>query len=266
MKDRLKYISLAILFAMSIPTYAQLEYKVTYIQGNITIKDINLKVGDVFLSTDKIDFKNSDAIVKVCCSSEGKPVIFYGANVEKSGSKSLKENQRYLSSLGSSRGATSEMDIYVIKSFLSTPKLGIIDALRIPINTQEYPINEDSYFYLRFNYKGEEINKRLIMENDSILISNYIFNLPDIGDIQPDSLPVLFYFYNDLLEESTLIASKFYPLFIDIPNLKQDLAPILFNTEILQEDKIAVINDYLKMEYPGVFFPENSILSLLPEH
>ncbi|MGB3345608.1 MAG: hypothetical protein WBA61_16985 [Aequorivita sp.] len=264
MKSSLKCLSIAILIALSIPAYAQLEYKVTYIQGIITIKDTKLKVGDIFLSTDKIDFKNSDAIVKVCCSGEGKPVIFYGANVEKSGSKSLKENQQYLSSLGSSRGATKEMDINDFKSFLATPILGIIDTLRIPINTQEYPINDASYFYLRFNYNGEEINKRLSVENDAVLISNYIFNLPNIGDIQPSSLPVLFYYHNALLEQSTLITSDFYPVFIDSSQLKQGLAPVLYNTEILQEDKIKLISDYLKLEYTYVSFTEDSILNFLP--
>src|SRR5690606_18571578 len=131
------------------------------------------------------------------------------------------------------------------KNFLSIPRIGIIDTLRIPINKNEYPLDDTIFFYLRYNYNGEEINKKLIVESSTILISDYIFKVKEYGEVVPESLPLSLYFYNSILEQSTLITNNFYPVFIDINLLQSNLASIIINTELLLEDKIKIMEDYV---------------------
>jgi hypothetical protein len=219
-------------------------------------------MGDIFLYTEEMRFANNYGTLRVCCSPNGMPISFWGENFNKAKVKTPKEYLEYRVNLGALRNG-GKIIINEYKDFISIPKIGILDTLKIPLQIGELKVDENTYFYVRYKYKNKEINKKLICLNDTLLISNYIFELENIGQIQPDSYPISIYLYNDKKEESALLSHNFYPVFMDLSILKKDLSNIMNQQYLSSEDKLQIIEDYLAIEYSDIYFFKNNLNVLI---
>jgi len=265
MKLKIIFIAAIVLFLAYFPSYGQTSYTVTFIEGTVYVNNKILKIDDSFLSTDEMRFQNNYGALKVCCSPDGKPVNFWGENFGKSKAKTPKEYQNYIVALGTNRSGEN-LDIKGLKNFLSIPKIGVLDTLKIPINNSEFQVDENAFFYVRYKYKDKDINKKLISYNDTLSISNYIFELENTGPIQPDFYPISIYFYSTKNEDSTPLTHNFYPVFMDLSLLKKDLSNIINHQYLSFEDKLQIIEDYLALKYSDIyFFKDNLTVIILPK-
>lgn len=237
-------------------------YKVTFVQDTVFVNNKLLKMGDSFLNTDEVRFVNNYWILRVCCSPDGRPLPFWGENLKKVKANTLEEFQEYTVSLAADRNG-GEIDINGFKDFLSIPKIGILDTLKIPLKNSEFHVDENTFFYVRYKYRNKDINKKLISLNDTLLISNYIFELENIGPIQPDSFPISIYFYNVQTEDSKPLTKNFYPVFMDLSLLKNNLSNIINQQYLSSEDKLQIIEDYLALEYSDIYFFKDNLTVLI---
>jgi hypothetical protein len=262
MRLKIIFLTTIILLLAYFPSFGQTTYSVTFIEDTVYVNNKILKIHDSFLSTDEMRFQNNNGVLKVCCSPDGKPVNFWGENYNNSKAKTPKEHQNYIVSLGTNRSGEN-IDISGLKNFLSTPKIGILDTLKIPINNSVFEVNENAFFYVRYKYKGKDINKELISFNDTLLISNYIFELEKTGPIQPDFLPISIYLYNTQNEDSTPLTENFYPIFMDLTLLKNNLWNVINHQNLSSDDKLQIMADYLALEYSDIFFFKDNLSVLI---
>jgi hypothetical protein len=234
---------------------AQVIYEVKFIKDTVYVKNYQLRVGDFFYSNDStFSFKNKEGLLLVCLPECKKRKFFSAENVNKTQSKSLDEFEGLLK-LGSRNNNYSGLDIFT--EVLKYKKIGIIDTLKIPLKGSDLKIDKTNILYVSFKHKGKEINQILKSKNDFVIISREIFKLNNRIEIVPDELPISIYHYNATNKKNGLITSLFHPVFIDSKKLEKNMKYISSFNILNELEKQNYIKEYLKIEYPNLFFNLN---------
>lgn len=107
----------------------------------------------------------------------------------------------------------------------------IINKVKICIDSNNFPMNANNFFFINYDYNGESINKKLISVNDTLIISKKeIFTI----DGQPQNNPekVVFKLFYMSGEQANLM-SEFITILPDEEKLTEELLNIkqVFNDE-----------------------------------
>ena len=82
----------------------------------------------------------------------------------------------------------------------------IIEEVRMKIGKDAFPMNDETFFYVNYDYNGEEISKMLKFSNDTLIFSKAdIFVIDGKAIENPYSIEIKLYYRNELKEESTAI-------------------------------------------------------------
>jgi hypothetical protein len=130
-------------------------------------------------------------------------------------------------------------------------KYVVLDNQRIPIDRRNYPMDKDHFFFLRYIYKGEEINKKLAFSGDTLTIDKLNLLTVDGKPIPGADNTSIKLFYRKGTE--SLFISDFDLIFPDMKQLKKEIEIIL--TEIKEKPvktKIGEINSYINEFYGKV--------------
>ena len=258
-----KLIVLQIFLLSSLYSYGQQNYKVLYTDGNVFVNDSLITKGELIKDSEKIIFKNKKGVLKVCFDNCSKIKILSNYLFLKSKSKTISDYITYYESLGI-RG-NEVIKISELKDLLDISKVAVIDTLKISINNFNLPLDNSNYFYLRYNYLGDTINKKLETNNSELLINKDAFNIKNIGMIDTENCLLSLYHYNEIKKKSTLIISNFRIVFIDVQKIKNDIADIvkINNKSISFDEKLQFLSDYFKVDFPNTYINQNDLIGLL---
>lgn len=141
-------------------------YKVIKVSGNIVYKKNNksLAQGDLFPENEQIVFKTVDSKAAVISTIKGRFILAAGEEKK----SDVKANLLPASSNVSSRSGAVINIIDLQNAF--TGNYVVLGKSRIHINKDNFPMNEKSFFFLRYKYKGEEISKKLDFEGEKLIL------------------------------------------------------------------------------------------------
>jgi len=212
---------LLILTANIISVFGQNDFKVIRVNGDILIKsrNISLETGTVFYSNEDLLFKTDDATAAVINAQKGRLVIT-SRDHDLSAAKS-----NYLPSMYniSSRGGIilNNADLGSVFS----GKYVILERQGITLDKNAFPMDNNNFFFLRYTYKGETINKKLPFSGDTLLIEKKSLLTVDGNPIPgADNTKIKLYYRKG--NESILI-SEFDLIFPDMKQLEKEVGIIL---------------------------------------
>jgi hypothetical protein len=254
-------IILIVIFMTICNSYAQINYKVIYSDGNVFIKDSLIVKGYLLKETDSLTFKNGKGILKVCFSNCKKIKVLTGNIFSKINSQTISDYTTYYENLGV-RG-DSDKELLKLDNLYANTKVAILDTLKIAFNESQFVVNDSKFFFLRFLSGKRTYNIKLFTKNNTILIPKEAFS--DIeGNLPTHENNLTSIYYYDLLEQkSTLIAFDFRIVFISTKLLKKNLFKILNGTYLTIEEKKELVSHYFLVYYPDTFFSVNDIVKLL---
>lgn len=172
--------------------FSQEKFKVIKVNGTITLKakGISLQTGTVFAENEDLLFRSEDATAAVINSQKGR-LILTSRNHDLSGASS-----NYLPPMYNvaSRGFGSLISLSDLRNQFSD-KCAVLGRQLLEINPANFPMNKENFFFIRYIYKGEEINKKLDYSGDTLIIDKRTLYQVDGKPIQkPDNAQaVLFY-------------------------------------------------------------------------
>jgi hypothetical protein len=142
-------------------------------------------------------------------------------------------------------------------------KYVVLDKDAVFIDHNIYPIDNDHFFFFRYVYKGEEINKKLPSSSDTLIIDKKDLYTVDGKPIpSPDNTLIKLFYMNGA---SAMPVAEFDLIFPDTKQLAEEVKVILDTyTEKTPSQKISEINNYLTEEYGKVNHP--SLLSWLEKN
>jgi hypothetical protein len=242
MKTKLQ--TLILLFLFVAPLFSQEDFTVIKVNGSILLKarGISLETGTVFSAKEDLLFRSEDATAAVINAQKGR-IVLSSKNRDLSAASTNQMPSMY--SIGT-RGAVVPEE-FTLSSYFSGKHV-VLDKEMIEVDGIEYPMNSDQYFFLRYNYKGEEINKKLGFSGDTLCIDKTTLFTVD-GNPIPNAENTLIKLFYRKGKESVLI-SEFDLIFPDMDQLKKEVEIILSQISGKTTDgKVREIKSYLNDFY-----------------
>ncbi len=221
------------------------KYKVIKITGNIIYakNKKNVSQGDLFPETEKIEFKTPDSKAAIISTAKGRFILAPGADKSKT---TVKANLLPASNNVSSRSGAVNNILDLQNLF--TGNIVVLNKLKVSINKETYPMGDNSFFYLRYKYKGEEINKKLSYENDKLVFDKTELLMVDGKAISaPDENKYKLFYMSDsktstLINEFALITPNDETLKSEINIMLKEVEGKSYSEKV--DETIAYLNDF----------------------
>lgn len=235
----MRIIFTLVFLSQSLLSIAQ-TYSVIHVIGKIYNSKTNqyLKAGIKLDENSKLKFETPDAKAAVLSSTKGRYII------QNASEESAQNNLFYAlaSVLSPARGKMStragginnQMDFN--KKFGEGRTAWIGDVYKVSVSPIAYPIDENHFFYVSYEFNNETINKKITNRNDTLIFEKSDFYAVDEFPIDPRKTSNLVIYYYDV---SKKVSSKITS--IDFAIVGQDeLIEIINSLDELNESEVIV--------------------------
>jgi hypothetical protein len=247
------------LFVFSLGASGQEDFKVIKVNGSIIMKanNVSLQTGTVFSEKETLVFGTEDATAAVINEQKGR-MILTSKNHDLSAARS-----NYLPAMYnvSTRGGSMANLIDLQNHF--SGKYVVLDRSEIVLDEMNFPMDKDNFFFLRYTYKGEEINKKLDYSYDTLIIEKKSLYTIDGKPIpRPDNTAIRL-FYRD--GDKSIQINEFNLIFPDTKQLKEEVVVILDTMkERSIKEQVGEVNAYINELYGKVY--QQNLLSWLDKN
>jgi len=248
-----KYLLTLLVIGLTLFQAQAQDYKVIRVNGTIVAQSTksNLIRGTVFGEKEKFQYKTDDARAVVINTKKGKRYILKGTEADASyHNASLTPSAGNISSRAG--GLNNRLDL--MNHF--DGKYVILGELKVVINSAAFPMDKDHFFFIRYVYKGEKIDKELYYHNDTLIIIRDSLLQVDHKPIRNEDITEMKLYYVFKVDgefKKSIISSTFYPVFPKESDLKEEVEIVVdamkgkSDIEILQE-----ISSYISDAYGRV--------------
>ncbi|MCX6158859.1 MAG: hypothetical protein NTY74_12850 [Ignavibacteriae bacterium] len=231
-----------ILITLASTCFSQDCYTVMKVKGTVynSSKGKDVSAQDELCSSDKLVFKSSTSVVVVHSSSKGRFTLKSQAKDTKSEFACIMGDVLKQSGSGnlSSRGVTSLQDEFKENYF-------VIGALRIKVEDKNYPMNDNTFFYLRYKYNGEDVNKKLEYSADTLIFSKDKIYKVNENVVKEDDVEQVTLFFYDKINKTSAQISSFKLSFLEENEIKSEIQKIVEIASSLNKTKEETHKDAL---------------------
>jgi hypothetical protein len=215
-------VLLPVILLLACGLQAQINYKVIKVNGTIQYvrTGSQMALGDVFPENEDLSFATPNSRAAVINPEKGRFILTPQSASQLSGAKS-----NFLPAMSniSTRGGALNNLTAIQNQFDGT--LSILYEASWHINPYQFPQDDGRFFYLRFRYHGEEINKKLLHRENQLVFSREDILRVDGRPIPGlDSPAVILYYYTG---EGPQFINEFELVFPKIKVLRQEAGIIL---------------------------------------
>lgn len=239
--------ALILVFLITGTAFGQDDFKVIKVSGSILLKTrgISLETGTVFSGKEDLLFRSQDATAAVINSQKGRLVLTSNSHDLSSAKSNFMPAMYNISSRGGSINNSKDL------SSRFSGKYVVLDRQNNKIDGKVFPMDKDHFFFLRYIYKGEEINKKLMYSGDTLIIEKKNLFTVDGNPIPSADNTSIRLFYRKGSE--SVFISQFDLIFPDQEQLKKETGIIL--TELKAKSasvKISEVGSYINDFYGKV--------------
>jgi hypothetical protein len=253
--------TLLVIFFTFTGLFGQENFKVIKVNGNIVLRDkgVSLETGTVFSEKEDLLFRTDDAVAAVINPEKGRLIL-----TSKSHDLSA-ASSNYLPSMYniSSRGFGALLTTTDLQNHFSG-KYVVLGSQKVEIERRNFPMDENNFFFLRYQYKGEEINKKLAFSTDTLIIDkSSLFTVDGKPIPSPDNTSIRLFYRKG---SESIEISRFDLIFPDTDMVWKEVSVILDGMKTKNtKEKIGEITSYMNGFY-GKVNPENLVLWLKKDH
>lgn len=241
-----KYFILWILISIRVSLYAQDAqseyYHILHIKGSIKLKSTGqeLKSRDKINAEEEIIFGSKDDAVAVISNKKGRMLLSPVKSLSTGGELVyfVKENLLPVKVYTTTRG-TGEFNNMpeIMEYFTNDPFLVLaINTFKL---SPEFGMGENSYFSIRYNYKDVEIDKKLELDQYTLILDREALFTVDSKLIDPaNTSDHALYYYDPNMGFSIKICL----VTLVIPNLVQIKEELLFLKEVIKQSELPQLN------------------------
>ncbi len=226
----------AVLLSSLTKTQAQSNYKVIKVNGSIQYirTGSSMALGDEFKEDENLSFGSPSARAAVINPGKGRFILTPESAGQLSGAKTNFLPAR--SNISTRGGALNSLND--LQNMFSEA-VAIVYEASWHINPYQFPMDENRFFFIQFQHKGEQINKKLSFNENSLLFSRKEILQVDDQPIEALDKPdaVLYYYAAD----GPQYISEFDLVFPEMEMLKLEAGIIL--EEFSQKDYSQKVNE-----------------------
>lgn len=205
-------------------------YKVIKVNGKIIyIKTgSSMKMGDVFAPSTSLKFATAESRAAIISKIKGRFILTAGKSGDRSNLLPAMNN------ISSRAGAL--LNIIDLKNHFQG-KYVILGKMKLTIGKDAFPMDKNHFFYLRFDYNGETINKKLPVEDGKLVLDRKEIYKIDGKAIEDAKIKEMTLYYRDNAKKTSTKINSFNPVFPDVDLLKQELNIIISEYSEKDADK-----------------------------
>ena len=201
---------------------AQSDYKVIKVNGSILYvrTGSSMAQGDIFAESEDLDFATPNSRAAVINPEKGRFVLTAGPV-----GQVAKANSNFLPAMSniSTRGGALNSLSDIQNQFSGS--VAILYKASWHINPYQFPMNEDTFFYLQYLFNGERINKKLLFRDNNLVFDRADILKVDDNPIEtPDTPNTILYYYR---RDGAQYISAFEMVFPDLADLAGEAGIIL---------------------------------------
>lgn len=213
------------------------EYKVLTVQGRIIFEQTgkDMQRGDLYVTGTPLNFTTTTSRAAIINDINGRYVI--------SSSKGKLKVLPAANNVSTRSGAI--LNMVDIKNHFAGRYL-VLEKNRVQLGQEAFPMNETSFFYLKYDYNGEEIAKKLSFEQDYLILDPAEIFKVDGKAIPVEEKEMTLYYKSD----KTYKINTFTPVFPDTRELREEVSILLENLQDADsEKKVSEVAAYLNEFY-----------------
>jgi hypothetical protein len=187
------------------------EYQVIHIKGDITREESGelLKAGEKVSADQKIMFKSADAMAAVLDPKLGRYILKTQPNEKRSSDliyiikNTITPVRGGMSTRAGGINNAFDMKVY----FAEASYVWGGNWISLRVSKAAFPMDENNFFFLRYTWNGEQINKKLGYEEDKLMMSKEeVFQVDGEGIDPLKASEFELFYYKSADEESEMIA------------------------------------------------------------
>ncbi|MDR0542383.1 MAG: hypothetical protein LBH19_09275 [Dysgonamonadaceae bacterium] len=231
---------------------AQDSLKIIYLEPSpVEIGGKLYKKGDSFLSSDKPRWTSDRQFMKVFDKASGKVKVITAALMKASDNKSI---LTYLTETKQLSTRGGKLLNFVELSAFFNRAIGLLE--RISVDAW-LPVDSSRFYFVGYEYDGENINKKLPVSNNLIVIDRSIFIIDGVKK-EPFDTQLKLYYYDAATEQSRLIADRLELKIISAKACRTFIENYL-NIGLSNDDIKELTIEYLSVYQPNIFFQSEDI-------
>lgn len=204
-------------------------YTVLAVKGEIISEKTGqpIKEMDEICATDKLTFSSQNSKASVFSSEQGTFVIKLGDKKKKDALTAFVGSVLFS---GKEKLSTKYIDfdeLELININFYEKEFGneyfVIRESKILVESKLYPMDENNFFYVKYLFDGNEVEKRLKFDKDTLLINKDIFKTEEF-EINPEKIDTVSLYYFDKDKNNSIKLTSFSLSFADDNTLKSELS------------------------------------------
>ena len=197
------------------------DFFVLHTKGTIMMNNNPLKKGDKLTAQSEITFQGADAVAVVMSTKRGRLILKNQNTASDNSEFSYIVSNIFSPSSGKLSTRAGEILNFIdLSAYVKHENYIVIDSSVIPLGVNGISVDEKHFFFVRYRYKGETINKKLETKNGNVSITSSLYSVDGISvgfeDVSDGML-----FYYDAEEQTTKEVGAFMPVFIDSKEVEE---------------------------------------------
>ena len=228
------------------------DFFIVKVMGEISINGIAIKPGDKISTGDKIVFKNASSKAVVISPKRGqlilqKDKVAAENELELKLASLVQPKSNYLATRGL---VTNESELI---HYFDTSHV-IIDSLKLRLLGDQFIMNDNQFYFIRFKYNGEFISKKLgAATKEGLDIYFNKENLLQVDGVKIDASEIKdmqFVHFTKATKKLRVLHDKVHFVFVKEEEIQKDLAIIL--PHISQKNRVNEIKTYIDIVYGAI--------------
>ena len=212
---RLK-VFLFVVISLTLNVLSAQTFTVVKIFGKITNNNVPVTAGDNLTLKEKLRFETDDSRARVFNSNKG------GLEITANNYQSNSQTNFLLPSANvSTRGNMGSIED--IANYL-TDRFLLLDEIEIKVGKKFLPMTDTSFFFLRFKYNSELVNKKLAFKGDTLIFCRSEILKIDNQPITSFDTPAVTLYYK--IGQDFAMIAKFEMIMPDCNELQKELTAI----------------------------------------
>lgn len=210
-------------------------FHVIHVKGTILLKDTGrqVEVGDRVTAETELVFATEDAVAAVISREKGRFTLRADKLASEEQTSELagfvKEcffpSRKLTSSRGGNRFRKTNRS-GLIRSDFSEELLLLTESMKIKVNPLLFPMHTQAFFYVRYLYQGEEINKKLRYEKDIVFFERDSIYRVDQHPIPAEETSEMRLYYYSISQKGEPMSFKMAN-FPDEQRLRKEVATLV---------------------------------------
>jgi len=244
--------ALFLIAGFTVAASAQESFKVIKVNGTILLKakGTSLETGTVFSANEDLLFRSDDATAAVINSTKGMLILTNNNHDLASASSNYLPSMNNISTRAPMTREQTLSELPDLQNYFAD-RYVVLDRQSLFIDNTSFTMNDQNFFFLRYTFKNEDINKKLDHSGDSLIIDREKLYTVDGTPIPAPDNSTIMLFYRKRSE--SIWISNFDLIFPDQSQLKKEVKVILDEfRERSYREKITEVNGFISENYGKV--------------